>query len=480
VSEARKGRGQRGDREDRDHLRLVNAPKQIDGVPTPTNLDAEAAVLSTILIGAAPLADVLDLLLPEHFFSEANGRIYEAMVALHAAGSPIDIVFVKSWLSDRDRLQQAGGAAYIGQLVDATPAPAHVREHAQLVFEKWRLRAGIATQQRGAALGYGDVGTTQEYLDETVAALTALRDMQPAKAEGTTIDTAVQEAADQVTAIERGVSFGLLTGFTEHDRLTGGFKAPDVTLLGAPPKTGKTTLARAMTTNIASVADQDGGRGVIWISLEMTPKEQALCWACTIARVDINRVFNKTAEPDELRELWNAMAWLKTLPIHIFGRRTIRVHEIRRLMREAKAALAKKRATPRLLVIDHLQLLFKNEPPNERRNDAAIIGDITRQIGDIADWSKLPVLLITQLTEDDKGRFKARGSRDIEADCQNFWMLEVFDDKPAPTHPAGRPTTPLEAKLSVKFQRKGGKGESTLWFTPAYTDFAESIYGGGP
>src|SRR6185503_10238401 len=76
-----------------------------------------------------------------------------------------DIVSVASWLRDRERLAQVGGPSYLAQLSDATPAVGHVTAHAMVVYEKWRVRQLIATCQKVAAEGYGDVGVVQEFID---------------------------------------------------------------------------------------------------------------------------------------------------------------------------------------------------------------------------------------------------------------------------------------------------------------------------
>jgi replicative DNA helicase len=131
----------------------TRAPSVAGRVP-PHDLDAEAAVLSALLLSA----DVVRLVLagplaPDHFYSDANGRIFDAIVAMARASTPVDIVSVASWLRDRERLAQVGGPTYLAQLADATPAVAHVETHAQIVIDKWRLRCVIAICQQIAATG---------------------------------------------------------------------------------------------------------------------------------------------------------------------------------------------------------------------------------------------------------------------------------------------------------------------------------------
>ena len=122
----------------------MREPPPIAGRVPPNDLDAEAAVLSAIMLKRDALDQVAEVLKPEHFYSEANGRIYEAALALALEGQPIDVVQIASHLRSRERLAQVGGIQYVTQLVDATPAVTHVQAHAKTVREKWRVRRLIA------------------------------------------------------------------------------------------------------------------------------------------------------------------------------------------------------------------------------------------------------------------------------------------------------------------------------------------------
>jgi hypothetical protein len=155
------------------HLRLASradAPDKPGGRVPPQDLDAEAAVLSAMLLSREAVDRVIDTLKPEHFYSDANGRIYEVAQELASAGRPVDIVMVAAVLRDRDRLAQVGGPSYLAHLADATPAVAHVEAHARLIIDKWRLRSAIATHQAIAAQGYGDVGDVDAFLDAAARA----------------------------------------------------------------------------------------------------------------------------------------------------------------------------------------------------------------------------------------------------------------------------------------------------------------------
>ena len=139
-------------------------PPVVAGRVPKHDLDAEAAVLSACLLDRDARLGVIDLVRPEHFYSEANGRIFEAIGKVDAAGEPVDIVSIAAYFRQRERLVQIGGAGYLAQLSDATPAVAHVAKHARIVRETWRIRQLVAACQRITAEGYGDVGEIPDFL----------------------------------------------------------------------------------------------------------------------------------------------------------------------------------------------------------------------------------------------------------------------------------------------------------------------------
>lgn len=221
--------------------RVVDPPPLAGRVP-PHDLDAEAAVLSALLLDRDALDRVLELLKPEHFYSEANARIYQAAQALAVAMTPIDMVSVATWLRDREWLGEMGGTAYLAQLADATPAVAHVETHAKIVHEKWRLRQLIATCQRVSAEGYGDVGEVQQFIDVAEGAIFALAH-EGKTGEDTCASVAVclkEHFAEITAAAENGQRItGISTGYDRLDAKTTGLHEGDLIIVAARPGMGK-------------------------------------------------------------------------------------------------------------------------------------------------------------------------------------------------------------------------------------------------
>jgi replicative DNA helicase len=142
-----------------------------EGRVPPHDLDAEAAVISSVMLDPLAFDKVNEFLKPEHFYSEAHRRIHEACVELSAEGKPVDVVQVATWLRDRERLAQVGGMAYLTEVLNAAPAVANVVSYAKTIHEKYRVRQLILACQRVSAQGYAGYGEAQQFIDSAEQAV---------------------------------------------------------------------------------------------------------------------------------------------------------------------------------------------------------------------------------------------------------------------------------------------------------------------
>lgn len=470
---------------------MAPTPAASAGRPPPMDLDAEQGVLAACLFRPAAFDEVEPILRKDRFFNDANATIWAAMVECRAKGYPIDHINIIGVLNDNDRLRQVGGKSYIGDLICVETVVNNALSYAMRVVEKWLLRALIGTCQRIAAEGYGDVGDIHAFVLAAKKAIDELYEMRATRQEGVLMGAAVDRAEGYIKSKLPGAtavkdSFTIRTGYEAIDRLTGGLRSGEVTLLGAPPKTGKSTFARSIALNVAGApafinADGKSARqGVIIVSLEMDEEEIVLCWASTVARVDLRAVETGEASIDELARLSATMDWIRSLPVIIFGRKTILLRNIRPFLREGKQRLLAMGAEPSLAIIDHMTKIARNElksPERDgRQQDQAVFAEVSAEMEKIAAWSKLPLFVLTQLTTKDNSEPLARGARDIEGDVHAFWLLDVFKKKPATGYPAGKSTTPLMARFTQKIARKGPSGSVEMWFTPAFTLFHEDLW----
>ncbi len=461
----------------------------------PHDLDAEAAVLSAVLLDRDALDRVLEMLEPEHFYSDANRLIFETCTELLTQGTPIDVVSVASSLRSRERMGQIGGAAYLGQLVDATPAVAHVAAHARTVKEKWRLRRLIATCQRFAAEGYGDVGLTQEFIDEAEQAVYDIS-RTPETTTVLPLKDVLTTAFQQISAAaERGDQItGIPTGFVDLDKKTAGLHRGDLMIVAARPGMGKTALVLNMAVQVATpprpyvsgpgAADsveqpaEEPGRAVAVFSLEMPKEQVAIRLVCAEARVDLGRLRQGHLGPNDWAGLTNAASVLSSLPIWIDDSPALTLLELRAKVRRLQADAGRRRdgSSPHpalgLVVVDYLQLMQGRRDAPSREQE---ISEISRGLKQLAKELEVPVVALSQLNRGVETR-AGKDKRPILADLRESGAIEqdadtiVFIYRDDYYNPDTSSTKGM-AELIVAKQRNGPTGKVRVRFVSSCTRF---------
>lgn len=482
---------------------MATTPEIIAGRVPPHDLDAEAAVLSAILLSREALDRVLEILKPEHFYSDSNGRIYEAMQQLALLSIPIDIVSVASYLRDRERLQQIGGPTYLAQLADATPAVAHVGAHAQVVYEKWRLRALIATCQRVSAEGYGDVGVVQEFIDGAEQDIYQLaRTAQTSSVQP--INQVLRAAFQQITAAaERGDRItGISTGYEKLDAKTAGLHGGDLMIIAARPGMGKTSFVLNLGVNVASprtvavagpndpgggVERQEPGFGVCVFSLEMPREQLAVRMVCSEGRVDVGKVRQGFLQPDDWRRLTEAASYLSSLPIWIDDTSALGILELRAKVRRIQAEYNREATatTPErkigLVVVDYIQLMKGRAGVNSREQE---ISEMSRGMKQLAKELGVPVVALSQLNRAVETR-NTKDKRPQLSDLRESGALEqdadtiIFIYRDDYYNPETSDRKGL-AELIIAKQRNGPTGKVLTRFTNSCTRFDNLAVGDYP
>lgn len=224
------------------HRQPEREPPILGGRVPPNDLLAEAAVLSAAMLDKDATATALEILQADDFYSDDHRLVFEAIATLAKKGKPADLVTVAGILRDEQVIQRAGGAKYLGELIDATPAVANVATHATKVREKKRLRQLIAACQKYAGLGYGRIpdGDEQAFIVEAELAISQVahtreesepEDLKPVM---TRLFSKLSEAA------ERGDNItGTPTRFVDLDKKTAGLHPGDLMIIAARPGMGK-------------------------------------------------------------------------------------------------------------------------------------------------------------------------------------------------------------------------------------------------
>lgn len=451
----------------------------------PHDLAAESAVLSAVLLSRDTLDKVQPIVAPEHFYSDANRKIYEAFADLSSHDRPIDILTVRSWLDDRGLLQRVGGARYLAEILDAVPAISNVDDYARRIKEKWRMRELITTCRRVAAEGYGTIEDVQKFIDSAEQSVYDIA-RTPESTTVLPLKDVIQSTFVRLNAsLQRGSRVtGTPTGFTKLDKLTGGLNEGDLVIVAARPGMGKTSFVLNMAVNVALpklVQSRDGeggesthqeeGAGVAVFSLEMPREQLAARLLCSEGRVDVSKLRQGYLQREDWTRLTKAAGELAKLPIWIDDTSDLSVLELRAKVRRIQA-MQGDRGRLGLVMIDYLQLMSGNPRVTSREQQ---ISEISRNLKKLAKDLSVPVVALSQLnravetrgTKDKRPQLSdLRESGAIEQDADMIVFI-YRDDYYNPEDPAAAGL----AELIVAKQRNGPTGRIKIRFTKAWTRF---------
>jgi len=461
----------------------------LEGRVPPNDLDAEAAVLATILLKPETLDRIGALLSPDHFYSEANRKIFEAFIDLSMKGRPIDVLTVKSLLSDRNLIQRIGGPAYLAEIMELVPAVTNIDTYARAVREKWRMRQLIGTCQQVAAEGYGNVEEVQLFIDQAEQSIYDLA-RTPEATTVQSIKEVITRAFEQVNeAYKRGNRItGVPTGFSMMDKITGGFNPGDLIIVAARPGMGKTSLVLNMAVNVAlpKIIEAQGGEsdglggevrresggGVAVFSLEMPREQLAARMLCSEARVDVSKLRQGALQGEDWRKLTMAAAELSKLPIWIDDDSDLSPLALRAKVRRIQTLCEQQGTKLGLVVIDYLQLMSGNAKVTSREQQ---ISEISRNLKKLAKDLHVAVIALSQLNRAVETRggkdkrpqisdLRESGAIEQDADMIIFIFREDYYEKEDPSV-AGL------AELIVAKQRNGPTGKIKVRFTQSCTRF---------
>jgi replicative DNA helicase len=430
----------------------------------PQNIEAEASLLSAVLVDNRILDDVVDILMPKDFYRSAHRIIFGAMIELADKSEPVDLVTLTNILNDRGELETVGGAIYLAKLIDEVPLAVNAEHYAKIIHDKAILRGLI---EKGYAI-IKNCFDDQEHVDEVIDyAEGCIFEISEKK-----IKPSFFEVKDllpggfdtlKMCVDNKGVPTGVPTGFKKLDNLTSGFQKSDLIILAARPSMGKTAFAL----NIARNAAVESNIPVAFFSLEMAKEQLVMRLLFAEARLNATRLRDGFITKQDWETLNQAGSTLHEAPIYIDDSADNSALSIRAKTRRLKMEIGLG-----LVVIDYLQLM-KVTRPNERRD--LDISEISRSLKSLAKELQIPVVALSQLNRqlekrDDKrprlSDLRESGSLEQDADVVAFiHREEVFKKK--------EDKIPFEGKaeLIVAKQRNGPTDSLPLAFLKSYSRF---------
>jgi len=428
----------------------------------PMDLEAEAAVISALILCPALFAIVGAWLEPQHFYSEAHRRIYEAAHELWRAGEHVDVTTVSTWLKDHDRIAQVGGMPYITELLNAAPVVSarSIGAYATTVFDKWRQRSVIARMQTLIGEGYCGVPDTQSFLDGAVRGLDLIARRRAGEPDETNAQILSRMLRELSESPDTSKGRGIPTGLATFDRLTGGLYPGRKTIITARSGRGKTTLALMFALGAAR-----RGIGVHVIVMEQTRSEILAKLTCGLAGVELSRWRDRALDADDWRRVTPAAAELAQLPIWIERIPRATPTQIRHaVMLRADSAITTEKKALGLVVVDHIHEEAP-EPHLRTAKKQEQLGHAARTTKELATELGIPILELAQMRDLERdGGKRSRpvkpklgcvswAPQDIEGTADN--LIAIWE--PDPTHIE-------DVQVEILKVREGRRGTMKLRF----------------
>lgn len=438
----------------------------------PQSLDAEKAVISSVLLSPNEVIDICaQRITAKHFYFPAHALIYQTILDLWAASKPIDLIVLTQELSDRGQLDQVGGAATISEIYTFVPTAANVDYYLDILTEKGLLREIITTCTDFAGRGYDELTDAKGFLDELEKNILKIGEER----ELGELPTMKELVNDAIKGIEelyknRGAVTGLTTGFSTLDEMTNGLHGSEMIVLAARPSVGKTAFAM----NIAEHVAIDANRPVAIFSLEMSKQQLVQRLLCSRARVNLKDIRSGMLKKQDLPNLFRASGELAKANVFIDDTPGLSILDLR-----AKCRRLHRRFGIELIVIDYLQLL-RSTSRRAQDNRQLEIAEISYGVKSLAKELDIPILVLAQLNRNPDARggkpriSDLRESGSIEQDADVVCMLtrpELYaKDEEEKNEDLGK------AELIIAKQRNGPIGEIALTFLKEFTRFEVAAF----
>jgi replicative DNA helicase len=438
-----------------------------DKIP-PHNEDAEKATLGALLLDEDAITTAIQYLRPADFYSNANRRVYDAILNLFNQGRKADIITIVEELRRLGELEAAGGAAYVASLTNVVPTSANVDYYAKIVQDCSLRRSLIRVSQETTAKSFDESRESRIILEETQQRIFDLTEDRQ-----TLTFRSAKEIIPKAIEIIEGLYHsnkeytGIPSGIDELDTLTSGFQPSELIILGARPSVGKTALALTM----AAFISIQKKIPTAFFTLEMSDMALIQRLLSSEAAIESNALRTGYLKKSDFNKLLEAAGKIYDAPLYIVDMPNMKLLDLRAQARRLRA-----QQKVEILFIDYLTLIGSENYQLQRHEQ---IAEISRSLKSLARELNIPIVALSQVRREVEGKgrpgladIRESGSIEQDADMVLFLHRERDADKKEGAQTGGLPTELIIAK-----QRNGPVGTVEIVFLPRYTKFASQAKG---
>ena len=388
--------------------------EQLTSRQLPQSLEAEQAVLGSILLDSRCITDIVGILRPEDFHLQQNREIYETIYTMFNFSQPIDPVTVLEKMRELG-LYHDNSRDYIKQLMEITPTAANVVRYANIVRDKSMLRGLADASSDISEMVFSQTGTPGEILESAEKKIYGLRKGE----RGDSLEhigVTLHKVFDRLTELSQSDSAipGLSTGMRDLDKKINGLNRSDLLLIAARPAMGKSAFALNIALNVAKKYNKT----VAVFSLEMSREQLAMRLLASESFVELQKLATGKLSEDEWTKLCMASAALSQTDIRIDDNPSLTVAEMN--------AKCRRLDNLGLVVIDYLQLMQGSGYGKNSDNRVNVVSDISRSLKIMAKELNVPVVCLSQLSRGPEGR---QDKRPMLSDLRESGAIEQDADE---------------------------------------------------
>jgi replicative DNA helicase len=391
-----------------------------------SNIEAEQAVLGSLLLSKEKYPEVDALLNSADFESEVHKEIYECIKVLADQGKGIDHITVSKQLDRNNALKRVGGIDYLKELQTIPVSALAADSYANLVKDQSIDRNLRKVLQELINLSQDPKGkSSDEVLNEAESKIFELSENRSKEDSLKKIDIYVKETLDKLDDLSKktGDLIGISSGFKAIDGVTQGLKPEELIVIAGRPSMGKTSLAMNIAENVAK--EEDGC--VLVFSLEMSSQSLTSRMIGSMAGISQQSIMlGRNLTDRQWEKIVEKSKRLGDMNIFIDDTANINPMEIRAKSRRL-AKQFRKEGGVKLIVIDYIQLM---QMPGRNDNRVNELSDISRALKHLAKEVKAPVIVLSQLNRSVEQRpnkrpqmSDLRDSGAIEQDADLIFML---------------------------------------------------------
>ncbi|MDD7222076.1 MAG: replicative DNA helicase [Oscillospiraceae bacterium] len=430
----------------------------------PHNVEAEQAVLGSILIDSECLPQIVEQLKPDDFYIRQNREAFQTIYTMFSMSQKIDPVTVLNQMRLDGTYQEGVTREYFFQLMDVTPTVTNVMDYVAIVKDRSTLRQIAEAANALNSMVANNEGTSAEVLEAAEQRIYAIR--QGKSAQGLHhITSVMHEVYDRLAELASSDSAvpGLSTGLPDVDTVISGLNKSDLILLAARPGMGKTSLAL----NILLYAGKHSGKACVFFSLEMSREQLAMRLLSNESFVDNKKLTTGSLTDEDWEKVALAASALNHANILIDDNPSLSVADMNAKCRRVENL--------GLVVIDYLQLMTsaggKQNYSGESRQQ--VVSDISRALKIMAKELNVPVICLSQLSRANENRENKRprlsdlresGAIEQDADIVMFIYRDDYYNQDTENHNL--------AECIVAKNRHGELATVPLQWLPEFTTFS--------